>query len=922
MASIATQASVAPAGAASAVHDAPVASFDKISDGIVVTLSQGAALRLQVFGPRVIHVSYNVGPKFADSRVPVVIAKPSQTPFQIQSDNAFVTLSTKEVAVHVDRKTGALRFTDASGKILLAESSDGRSLTPTTLPMLDGGSKMSFQSVDHFLLPADEAVYGLGQHQEGYLDYRGSTVTLEQNNREVGIPFLISSRGYGLLWNNAAHTNIAVGTTGAIISPDVLSDDTGKPGGLTAQYYKGRNFDTLVATRTDQQVDFKWDDTPPQGLPHDDYSVRWTGSIQADKAGDYQFATSGDDGIRLWIDGKQIVDDWSIHAVKEDSATVHFDANSRHTIRMEFFQGGGGSEVHLKWSKPGAPSFVTWTSEAADDIDYYLFAGPKLDQVLADYRNATGNAPLPPKWALGYWQSKERYNTQQELLDIAAEYRKRNDPIDNIVQDWYYWDPFPWGSHKFDPKRYPDPAAAVAALHDQDHMHIMISVWGMFAPGSPTNPSASYDALNAKGYLYPPAVRSDSQFYDAFNPAARDLYWQLMRDAIYKKGFDAWWLDASEPEVNMQAFRKAETAAGPGALVLNAWPLMHTTAVSEGQLRDAPDKRVYILTRSAYAGQQRTGAATWSGDITATWNVFANQIPAGLNISLSGIPYWTTDIGGFFVNYPRGSDNPEYRELYTRWFQFGAFCPIFRSHGTNTPREMWRFGSDTEKVLLKYDNLRYRLMPYIYSQAWQVTSNGAAIMRPLVMDFPGDAKARECKDQFLFGPSMMACPVIKAGATTRDVYLPAGASWTDFWTGKSYRGGSTVTSDAPIDTMPLFIRNGSIVPMGPYLQYVSEKPADPIELRVYPGANGAFTLYEDDGENREYLKGQYATIPITWDDKRKALTIGDRSGSYAGMLAQRTFHVVFVKPGTGGVETVATPDKTVTYSGKAVTVRE
>jgi alpha-D-xyloside xylohydrolase len=394
-----------------------------------------------------------------------------------------------------------------------------------------------------------------------------------------------------------------------------------------------------------------------------------------------------------------------------------------------------------------------------------------------------------------------------------------------------------------------------------------------------------------------------------------------MRDAIFSKGVDAWWLDASEPEVNMQAFRRTQTAAGPGALVLNAWPLMHTTAVSEGQRRDAPEKRVYILTRSAYAGQQRTGAATWSGDITASWTVFANQIPAGLNFCLSGIPYWTTDIGGFFVNYPGGGNNPEYRELYTRWFQFGAFCPIFRSHGTNTPREMWRFGPETEKILLKYDTLRYRLMPYIYSQAWQATQGGT-IMRALVMDFPDDKAARESKDEFLFGPSILVCPVTQKGAATRSVYLPAGTSWTDFWTGAHYQGGRTIEAAAPLDTEPLFVRDGALVPMGPVMQYAAEKPADPIELRLYPGRDAAFTLYEDEGDNTNYLRGQYATIPISWNEKRKTLTLGERTGSFPGMLQTRTFRIVWVKPGTGvGVEPSETA-QTVTYSGKAMAVKE
>ena len=608
--------------------------------------------------------------------------------------------------------------------------------------------------------------------------------------------------------------------------------------------------------------------------------MRWTGFVRAAEAGDYTFQTQADDGARLWIDGKPVIDDWSVHPAATDKATVHLAAGTQHAIRLEYFQGGGDAVVKLSWSKPGTHPRMQWTSEAADTLDYTVFYGPSIDRVIAEYRHATGEAPLIPKWALGYWQSKEHYATQQELLDIAAEYRRRHDPIDNIVQDWFYWDPFAWGSHQFDPKRYPDPAGTIKTLHDQDHLHFMITVWGKFDPSLPGKPDVNYDELNAKGFLYPTSVRGPDQIYDAFSPEARAIYWRQMRDALFSKGVDAWWLDASEPEVNMTAFRQTQTAAGLGARVLNAWPLMHTTGVSEGQRRDAPNKRVFILTRSAYAGQQRTGAATWSGDINATWDVFAHQIPAGLNFCLSGIPYWTTDIGGFIRSYPGGADNPQYRELYTRWFEFGAFCPLFRSHGTSTPREMWRFGPQTEQTLLKYDNLRYRLMPYIYSQAWQVTHSGGTIMRALVMDFPQDATACHVQDEFLFGPSILVCPVIKPGVVSRSVYLPIGTGWTNFWTGAHLRGGQTINAAASIDQMPLFVRDGAILPFGPELQYAAQKPADPIELRIYPGTDNTFTLYEDEGDNTNYLRGNMRPFP----------SLGTTSGESHRGPANRLFH--------------------------------
>lgn len=896
----------------------PLQSLQKQPDGAILSFGRDQ-LRLQALAPDVIRVRYNADGIFPPQRVPVLLTgKHSNTAFRLREDATSVTLTAGSLRANVDRKTGAVEFLDASGRRVVGEVPGARSLTPVTLPISGSAStENSCKAHDAFDLASGESLYGLGQHQDGRLDHRGTSVSEEQSNREVAIPFLVSNRGYGLLWNDAAHTDIFAGSHSEVISETALEDDNGKPGGLTGHYFLGTNFETPVHTQIDPGVDFVWSNTPPSGLPHDNYSVRWTGFVRAARTGDYTFQTRADDGARLWIDGRPVINDWKVHPVTTDEAKVHFAAGSRHAIRMEYFQGGGDALVSLSWSGPSAHPQVTWTSEAADTIDYTVFYGPSLDRVIAEYRHATGEAPLIPKWALGLWQSKERYSTQQELLDVAQGYRSRQEPLDNIVQDWFYWDPHPWGSHEFDAKRYPDPAAAIKTLHDQDHVHIMISVWGKFDPDKPNDPDANYNELNAKGLLYPTSVRGPDRFYDAFSPEARAIYWRQMRDALFTKGFDAWWLDASEPEVNMQAFRRTETAAGLGARVLNAWPLMHTMGVSEGQRRDAPNKRVFILTRSAYAGQQRTGAATWSGDITASWDVFARQIPAGLNFCLSGIPYWTTDIGGFFVpsnTYPGGSSNPAYRELFTRWFEYGAFCPLFRVHGTDTSKELWRFGPDTEKTLVQYDKLRYRLMPYIYSEAWQVTHNGGTIMRALVMDFPSDATACKVRDEFLFGPSILVCPVIQPNAVTRSVYLPAGTGWTDYWTGKHERGGQTITADAPIDKMPLFIRDGAIIPFGPEIQYVAEKPADPIDIRVYPGSDSTFTIYEDEGDNTNYLQGRYATIPITWNEQKKMLTVGPRIGSFPGMLESRTFTVVKANQGTAGAPSAAT---TIIYNGKA-----
>ena len=901
-----------------------VTSWQKQPDGVTIKLTKGA-LRLQALAPKIVRVRFSPTGRFAAAPALAVNARFTPTPWTLTVTPGAIAVVTPVLQTSVSRATGAVRFLDTRGRPLLSEVPDGRTLTPTTIATAPNPTP-SLKATQRFVLPAGEALYGLGQHQAGVMNYRGTSVTLEQVNREVAIPFLVSSRGYGLLWNNPASTVVNAGGTDVVPIPaaQVFGAD-GKPGAWTGEYFVGPNFEKSAGTRADPQIDFDWKGAPLPGVPAENFSVRWTGDVTVKQGGVYTFVTNCDDGSRLWVDGKPIIDDWSVHPARPVSARVTFAPNSRHHVRMEYYQDRFDAVARLGWRLPGSQSDLSWTSEASSGIDYYFFGGPQIAQVIAGYRQATGAAPLPPKWALGFWQSKERYNTQQEWLDIGEGYRSRRLPIDNLVQDWFYWNPHPWGSHQFDAARYPDPAAGIRALHDKEHLHFMISVWGKFEPGSAANPDANFDAMNARGYLYP-EMGERARYYDAFNPNARALYWQLMRSQIFDKGVDAWWLDASEPEVDFRAWRVAHTALGPGATVLNAWPLMHTTGVSQGQLQAAPDKRVFILTRSAYAGQQRTGAATWSGDITASWDVYAHQIPAGLNFCLSGIPYWTTDIGAFFVPggaFPGGSSNPAYRELFTRWFQFGSFCPIFRVHGTDTPKELWRFGPDTQPILAEYDTLRYRLMPYTYSQAWHVTQDGSTLMRGLVMDFQNDPRVFDISDEFLFGPSLLVCPVTKPGATTRAVYLPAGTRWTDFWTGRSQPGGRTMTANAPIQTMPLYVRAGAILPMGPELQYTGEKPADPIELRVYPGADGAFTLYEDEGDNNGYRKGRRATIPMTWNDKTRTLTLGARRGTFPGMLLRRAFQIVWVRPGLGtGVAPTPVPSQAVVYTGKSMTLHE
>lgn len=564
-----------------------------------------------------------------------------------------------------------------------------------------------------------------------------------------------------------------------------------------------------------------------------------------------------------------------------------------------------------------------YVSEAGEMVDYYFMYGPSVDHVVALYRTATGPAPMFPKWAYGLFQSKDHYLTQAELLAVRDGYRNNNIPVDVIVQDWDYWKPYAWGSHFMDAARFPDPASLITQMH-ASNVHTMISVWPLYEQVGAIQRAGemdNYNALDAMGALYPSA--GSHHFYDAFNASARTLVYQQIQDRLLGAyGWDGIWADNTEPQAYPDSFdmRSVNTALGKGAFYINAYPLQHNQGLYEGwRARGPQQKRVYILTRSAFAGMQRYGAGTWSGDIAADFSTYARQIPAGLSYAISGMPYWTTDIGGYFgagVDWSSAAGN----ELFTRWFQFGAFCPTFRIHGQGA-RELYhaQWAPATRDNLLQIDNLRYRLMPYIYSLAGRVTSEGYTIMRPLVFDYPADPKVYDIRDQYLFGPALLVNPVVVAGATTRWVYLPE-ETWYDFWSGSAYSGGRTLRANAPLSQIPLFVKAGSIVPMGPVIQYATQS-IDPLELRIYAGRDGAFTLYEDEGDTYHYETGQHSTIELSWHEATRTLTIGARSGSYPGMPASRTFHIVVVGAGHGGgVGITAVPDQVVAYDGSAQTI--
>lgn len=587
-----------------------------------------------------------------------------------------------------------------------------------------------------------------------------------------------------------------------------------------------------------------------------------------------------------------------------------------------------------------------WT-DVDDELDYYFIYGPEFDQIVHSIRQLTGQASMLPRWAFGYLQSKERYITQDELIEVVKEYRKRNLPLDCIVQDWKSWTQDLWGQKTFDPERFPDPTALVAELH-QMNARLMISIWPNMNPGGD-----NWQEMREQGCLL-----GNQSTYDAFQEKARNLYWKQANEGLFSHGIDAWWCDCTEPfQADWNGVFKPEpeerlrinTEEAKRYMdpeFISAYSLLHSQGIYEGQRKTGIDKRVVNLTRSAYAGQQRYGTITWSGDVSATWETLHKQIADGLNFCATGLPFWTTDIGAFFVkndpnlwfwngDYDLGVEDMAYRELYVRWFQYSIFLPMLRAHGTDTPREIWRFGEQGEifyDSLVKFLRLRYRLMPYIYSLAGMVTHEDYTMLRALPFDFRCDPNTYDIDNQFMFGPAFLVNPItspmyyeaesieLVGVSQSRSVYLPESTDWYDFWTGKCYSGGQTIIADAPLDTMPLYVRSGSIVPMGPDITYVDEKLNAPIELRVYPGQNGRFTLYDDEGDNYNYEQGHFATIRVSWDDTSRRLTIHERQGSYSGMLVSREFRIFIgdVPYNLSAKETVSI--QTIHYEGHEISL--
>jgi alpha-D-xyloside xylohydrolase len=821
--------------------------------GITLRTAVGK-MRIEFCGDQVVHVVASRSIDFPPSKVPAVTQPCTTNDVRTSVGKDEIQLSTSKVKVRVNMATGAITFLSSDGKTVLAEPPLGGK----SFDVSSSSEAKLWQVQQTFLSPTDEALYGLGQHQEGFFNLRNIPVRLLQANTNIAIPFVISTKGYGLLWNNPSLTD----------------------------------FD------------------PPTEKIHLDQNG--AGGFQTGPAGKYGFLLSGNyrDKLRLSVGTEQVISLENMWLPLSVGAKADLEADSRYRVAAET---GGSTELEVR-----TPSdTTTFRSQMGDAIDYYFLSGPELTSVVSEYRDLTGAAPLLPRWAYGFWQCRERYASQQQILDIAAEFRRRKIPVDVLVQDWQYWGKYGWNAMRFDERSYPDPAQMMTSLHDQN-LHMVISVWGKFGAETTVDRQMVADGLVLKSNAStgePGETKERENWADLFNPRAGKAFWSDLNHDLFSSGIDGWWLDASEPEGD--PLKEDETYLGPGVGVRNAFPLFETSAVYQGQRATTEAKRVVILSRSAFAGQQRNSSISWSGDISANWETLRRQVAAGLEFGMSGFPYWTTDIGGFFR--PRDQYTSDaYHEILVRWFQFGAFCPIFRVHGYQSETEMWKYGTEVERVLQQYDDLRYRLLPYIYSAAWGVTNRNETMMQALPLVYPKDRDLESISDEFLFGDSLLISPVLEQNARERQVTLPAGLDWINFWTGEMVRGGQTIRADAPLDRIPIFVKSGSIVPMGPVVQSTAE-PEDRLEIRVYPGRDADYILYQDSGDGYAYERKERATIPIHWDDHRGTLELGRRTGSFAGMPQSLTVNLVLVKMAHGaGDKQVERRDRIITYKGEPV----
>ena len=951
-------------------------------------------VRLQVINDNIIRVQATSEDALPQKQSLMIVEQTAKPKFTVNEDDDKVIVKAQNVEARVDVESGRVTFYDANGKELLKEAKDGKQFKNFTVPErefgikggapLTGAMKHGLTWQMKFDSPDDEAFYGLGQHQSEEFNMKGKNEDLFQYNTKVSIPFVLSNKNYGILWDSYSYCRFGNPNDYLQLNRAFkLYDRQGKEGHLTGTYID-RNGKKLVrdedsiyyeyGTPAKSEIALKTDNggikNLPQGFNLQGANVVYEGFIEPEccgkctgKAVDYHFILYYAGYVKVYIDGKEVVPErwrtaWNPNTYK---FTAKVRKGVKNQLRIEWLPDGGESYCGLRVAEPRSEEergqLSIW-SEMARDMDYYFIAGNNFDEVISGYRTLTGKASLYPKWVLGFWQSRERYQTSKEIEDNLAEFRKRHIPIDNIVQDWNYWPEDQWGSHQFEASRYPNPQAMLDSVHAM-HGRFMISVWPKFYVNT-----ENYKELDKNGWMYNQSPTDDihdwvgpgykNGFYDAYDAGARKMFWRQMDENLYSKynhdgiaGVDAWWMDASEPNVRdctPMWYRKAlsgPTGLGTSTEFFNAYSTVNADAIYNGQRSVWKGKdnepRVFLLTRSGFAGEQRFSTATWSGDIGTRWEDMRAQMTAGLNYSMSGIPFWGMDQGGFCVENRyvaaqqifnntgvENEDLKEWRELQARWSQFGAFIPLFRVHGQWPTREIWNIAPDNHpayKSFVYYDKLRYRLMPYLYSLAGWAHFKDYTLMRALIMDFNGDKEVENIGNQWMFGPALMACPVGYYKARNRSVYFPKQCGWYNLYTNEYVEGGQSLVVDAPYEQIPVFVREGAIIPFGPEMEWCDEKPAELINLYIYAGQNGAFQLYEDEGVNYNYEKGKFATIDITYDDAAKTVKFGARKGNFNGMLKNRRFNIVLItKDAPKPLNLVDPQGIMVQYNGKEVSV--
>lgn len=934
-------------------------SYTRTDWGVEIYPSQASSniVRIQVWDENILRITSSQRAPIPNYRSLMIDSQPVATPFELSRKDEQLILQTAKIEAAINLVTGGITARDQFGEVLLETQDAGVFSEVTTDPAPSSDDRFAIEQ--NFVKRPGEAFYGLGQQQNGLVNYAGSNVELTTHNLEIAVPFLVSSRHYGILWDNNGITRF-----GAPYAPQPLSegfelhDTSGTAGGLTAYYYDG---DKLLLTRTEADTNYQhlargdWREFP---LPEpartaEDLRIELHGTITAKKAGRYTLKTYSSGYLKLYINNQLAVDRWrpSWNPWYEDTYVQLKEGESKKIKVYWTPQNGYFRLLQYGPDTYAGQEMAKLSSETAETIDYYIVAGTSMDDVIAGYRRLTGKAVMLPKWAYGFWQSRERYQTQKELVDTLKTYRDLKIPIDNIVLDWSYWPEHAWGSHEFNPLTFRDPQAMVDRVHELN-AQIMISVWPKFYPTT-----EHFREFNERGWIFNKNLLEQNYdwigsgylngFYDAFTPEATNLFWKQIDQKLNLFGFDAWWLDATEPDMhsNLSVHKRKDflspNGMGSGAEMFNAYALPHAEAVYRGDRISDPDQRTLILTRSGFAGIQRAAAAVWSGDTASRWDDMREQIAAGIGISMSGVPNWTFDIGGFTpedrYRYTRDGQpveswhqmdkahRKEWQELNLRWFQFGAFAPLFRSHGQNPHREIFnlaRYDSNMYDALVRYTRLRYHLMPYIYSLAGDTYHKDGTIMRGLAMDFPHDPAVASIADQYLFGPSLLVNPVTEFGARERPVYLPEGVLWYDFYTGEKHAGGQTIQATAPLYRMPIYVKAGSIIPTGPEIQYVDQKPNAPITLNIYSGADGSFELYEDDGQSYDYENGSWSRIPFHFDNERQLLTIGKRVGYFKDMPLKRTIHIRWIRnKGHTATDFNQPADAILEYSGDEMRIK-